>query len=214
MNIILFGAPGCGKGSQATLINKEFKIPHISTGDILRDHIARKTEIGVVAEKIINTGKLVPDEIVVQLIKDRISKADCKNGYILDGFPRTLKQAEQLLKFAKIDVAISIEMNINDVERRALTRRVCPSCHKIFSIAEKFVENCDNCGTKLIQRDDDKIEVVRKRINSFLATNDELVKFFKKNKILETVISGPSVEETYKQLRKILLTIKAKNKRK
>lgn len=212
MKIILFGAPGCGKGSQATLIKQEFKIPHISTGDILRDNIARRTELGIVAEKFINEGKLVPDELVINLVKDRISKKDCKKGYILDGFPRTLEQAKQLLDFADIDFAINIDMNIIDVERRALTRRICPNCHKIFSIAEKYVENCDLCGEKLIQRDDDKLEVVRKRISSFLSTNEELIKFFKSNKILATVISRSTPEETYAELRKILLTVDKKRK--
>lgn len=204
MNIILFGAPGCGKGTQAKLINKEFGIPQISTGDILREHISKQTKLGKIAELYINDGKLVPDELVIKLIKDRIAKKDCENGYILDGFPRTLEQAEQLSKFAKIDVVIHIDMNINEVERRALTRRLCPECGKIFSIAERYVENCDTCGVKLIQREDDKLEVIRVRIEKYLSQSTALLKFYKKNKLLKTVLSCSTPEETYVLVKKAL----------
>ena len=204
MNIILFGAPGCGKGTQAKLINKEFGIPQISTGDILREHISKQTKLGKIAELYINDGKLVPDELVIKLIKDRIAKKDCENGYILDGFPRTLEQAEQLSKFAKIDVVIHIDMNINEVERRALTRRLCPKCGKIFSIAERYVENCDACGVKLIQREDDKLEVIRVRIEKYLLQSTALLNFYKKNKLLKTVLSCSTPEETYVLVKKAL----------
>lgn len=205
MNIILFGAPGCGKGSQAKLINQEFGIPQISTGDILRENISKKTELGKIAALYINDGKLVPDELVIQIIKNRLSEKDCEKGYILDGFPRTLEQAKALSEFANIDVVIHIDMNINEVERRALTRRVCTACNKIFSIAEKYVEVCDECGAPLYQRDDDKLEVVRKRISTYLNQSQPVIDFYKKKKILKPVFSGPSPEETYVELRKILL---------
>ena len=205
MNIILFGAPGSGKGSQAKLISKEFNIPQISTGDILREHISRETELGKIAKAYINDGKLVPDEIVISLVKERLNLPDCNNGYILDGFPRTIEQAQQLVKFAKIDVVVHIDVSINEVERRALTRRICPECGKIYSIAEKYFEKCELCGATLIQREDDKLEVVRNRIETYLAQSEPLIEFYKKSKLLETVFSAETPEETYKAVRQIIL---------
>ena len=213
MNIILFGAPGSGKGSQAKLITEDFGIPQISTGDILRDHISRQTDLGKIAKTFIDDGKLVPDEIVISLVKDRISLEDCKNGYILDGFPRTIQQAERLMKFAKIDVVIYIDANINDVERRILTRRICSNCGKIYNISEKYIESCETCGSKLIQRDDDKLEVVRKRIETYLMQSEPLIEYYRKNKILSTVFSGNSPKETYIDVKKILIPFSKKNKK-
>ena len=207
MKIVLFGAPGSGKGSQAKLITKEFGLPQISTGDILRDHIQRQTNIGKIVEAIINRGELVPDEMIIDIICDRIKKEDCKKGYILDGFPRTLEQAKKLLEITNIDVVIYIDVSIIEVERRALSRRICPSCGKIFNISKKIIEDCDECGVKLIQRDDDKIDVVRHRIEKYFSQSEALIKFFKKKKLLKTVFSAESPEETYKSVRKILLKI-------
>lgn len=207
MKIVLFGAPGSGKGSQAKLITKEFGLPQISTGDILRDHIQRQTNIGKIVEAIINRGELVPDGMIIDIICDRIKKEDCKKGYILDGFPRTLEQAKKLLEITNIDVVIYIDVSIIEVERRALSRRICPSCGKIFNISKKIIEDCDECGTKLIQRDDDKIDVVRNRIEKYFSQSEALIKFFKKKKLLKTVFSAETPEETYKSVRKILLKI-------
>lgn len=212
MRVILFGAPGSGKGSQAKLISRDFGIPQISTGDILRQHIANQTKIGKIAEGLINDGKLVPDEIIIEIVKQRIAEDDCKNGFILDGFPRTVGQAAQLDSITKVDVVIFIDISINEVERRALTRRICPQCGKIFSIAEKYTEVCDECGSKLVQREDDKREVVRKRVDQYLAQSEPLIKFFKKRKILKTVLSKNSAEETYEEVKKILLQVRAKRK--
>ncbi len=207
MKIVLFGAPGSGKGSQAKLITKEFGLPQISTGDILRDHIQHQTNIGKIVEAIINRGELVPDEMIIDIIRDRIKKEDCKKGYILDGFPRTLEQAKKLLEITNIDVVIYIDVSIIEVERRALSRRICPSCGKIFNISKKIIEDCDECGAKLIQRDDDKIDVVRHRIEKYFSQSEALIKFFKKKKLLKTVFSAETPEETYKSVRKILLEI-------
>ena len=205
MNIILFGPPGSGKGSQAKLISKEFSIPQISTGDILREHISKGTDLGKVAKSFIDEGKLVPDEIVIALVRQRLELPDCKDGYILDGFPRTLEQAQRLIEFADIDVVVYIDVSINEVERRALTRRICPNCGKIYSIAEKYVEKCDDCGETLIQRDDDKLEVVRKRIETYLSQSEPLIEFYKKKKILATIFSSETPEETYQSVREIIL---------
>lgn len=205
MRIILFGAPGSGKGSQAKLIKEEFGIPQISTGDILRENISKQTQLGIIAKTYMDQGRLVPDELVVELVKQRLSQEDCKNGFILDGFPRTISQAEQLMKFAEIDVVVYIDVSMIEVERRALTRRLCPSCGKIFNIAEKFIEVCDDCSATLIQREDDKLEVVRKRIETYLEQSEPLIELYKKKNILTTVFSGDSPEETYIYVREILL---------
>ena len=210
MNIILFGAPGCGKGSQAKLINQEFGIPQISTGDILRENISKGTELGKVAEQYINDGKLVPDELIIEVIKNRLKEDDCKKGYILDGFPRTIEQAEALSKFAKIDVVIHIDVNINEIERRALTRRVCTACNKIFSIAGRYIETCDECGAPLYQRADDKLDVVRNRVSTYLNQSQPVIEFYKKKKLLKVALSADSPEETYVELRKILLPFSKK----
>lgn len=209
MKIVLFGAPGSGKGSQAKLINKEFGWPQISTGDILRTHIANGTELGKIAKEYMNKGELVPDKLVIELLKNRISEADCKKGYILDGFPRTHEQAVQLDKIDKIDIVIFIDITMNEVEKRALNRRVCPACGKIFSISNRFIEKCD-CGAKLIQRDDDKIEVVRERIKKYLTQSEPLIDLYKKKKILARVLSGESPEATYNEVKKIILSLMKK----
>ncbi len=205
MNIVLFGAPGSGKGTQAKLINKEFGLPQISTGDLFREHISKSTELGVIAKSYIDKGCLVPDELVINLVKDRITQPDCEKGYIIDGFPRTLEQAIQLDKIAKINVVIHIDITINEVEKRALNRRVCPGCGRIFSIANKFVDTCDVCGAKLIQRDDDKIEVVRKRVETYLSLFEPIISFYKKKKILATVLGSGSPESTFEEIKKVII---------
>lgn len=203
MNIVLFGAPGCGKGSQAKLITAKYGIPQISTGDILRSEISKNTELGIIAGKYINNGLLLPDDLVIELVKKTLQQPNCQNGFILDGFPRTLNQAQRLLEFINIDVAILIDVNINEVERRALYRRICPVCGKIYNISNKYIEICE-CGNKLIQREDDKLEVVRHRIEKYLANSEDIIEFFKERKILATVLSGETPEETFVSVDKIL----------
>lgn len=207
MKIILFGAPGSGKGTQAKLISKAFGIPQISTGDLLRDNVARQTKLGEIAKGYMNKGLLVPDELVIDLFKDRIKQNDCKNGYILDGFPRTYEQAIQLEKNAKIDIVIHIDISTKEIERRAVNRRVCPSCGGIYNIADKKIKNCNKCQTKLIHRDDDKIEIIRERINTYLNQSQSLIKYYEEKKMLKTV-SGNTPEETFVEVKKILLSLK------
>ncbi len=212
MKIVLFGAPGCGKGSQAKLINKEFGWPQISTGDLLRSHISQGTELGKIAKGYIDKGQLVPDNLVIELVKNRIAQEDCKKGYILDGFPRTHEQAVQLDEIDKIDVVIHIDISINEVEKRALNRRICPSCGKIYNMAVRRVDKCDFCGSKLIQRDDDKLEVIRNRIQTYLDQSEPLLKYYKNKKILKDVLSGNSPEETYIKVKELISSL-MKNKK-
>lgn len=209
MKIVLFGAPGSGKGTQAKLINADFGFPQISTGDLLRSHISQESKLGKIAKEYINKGELVPDKLVIELVKDRIKEKDCKKGYILDGFPRTHEQAVQLDKIDKIDVVIFIDITMNEVERRALNRRICPACGKIFSISNRSIKNCD-CGEKLIRREDDKIEVVRKRIEKYLSQSEPLIGYYRKKKILSRVLSGYTPESTYKEVKKIILSLQKK----
>jgi adenylate kinase len=204
MNIVLFGAPGSGKGSQAKLMQAEFGWPQISTGDLLREHISKGTELGKIAKEYMDKGMLVPDKLVVALVKDRLSKKDCEKGYVLDGYPRTYEQATELEKFAKIDVVIFIDITMNEVEKRALSRRICPKCGKIFNLMIKMDKDCDSCGTKLIQRDDDKIEVVRERIKTYLAQSEPLIEYYTKKKILTRIFSGNSPEETFQSVKNII----------
>ena len=210
MKIVLFGAPGCGKGTQAAKINQKYNIPHISTGDLFRENIAKNTKLGLIAKEYINQGQLVPDGFVCELIKDRISKEDCKNGFILDGFPRTLNQAKELEKITKIDAVIFIDVSMSEIEIRAVNRRLCPACGKIFSMLDGYREQCDVCGVNLIQREDDKISVIRKRIQTYLSQSEPLIKFYQKKKILNTILSEKSADETFVFVDEILSKLKRK----
>ena len=212
MKIVLFGAPGSGKGSQATRIIKKYNLPHISTGDLFRENIANNTKLGAVAKSYINKGELVPNELVFDMLKDRLSKADCEKGYILDGFPRNLEQAIELEKFAKIDAVIYIDVSMSEIEIRAVNRRICPSCGKIYSMLEKYTEKCD-CGSDLIQRDDDKIEIVRKRVQNYLTQSEPLVDYYKNKKLLKTVLSAENADETFVSVDKILSKIAKKSRK-
>ncbi len=204
MNIVLFGAPGSGKGSQATRISAKYGLVHISTGDVFRYNISNNTPLGVIAKSYIDKGNLVPDELTNELVKDRLAQPDCANGFILDGYPRNIAQAEALAKMAKIDMVIFIDVSMSEIEIRAVNRRICPNCGKIHSMLEKYTTKCDECGAKLIRRDDDKISVVRKRIQNYLTQSEPLVDYYKKKKILYTVLSGNSADETFVSVDKLL----------
>ena len=212
MKIVLFGAPGSGKGSQAKLISAKFGWPQISTGDLLRTHISKETELGKIAKQYIDKGQLVPDDLVIELVKNRIREKDCESGYILDGFPRTYEQAIQLDKIDKMDMIIYIDITMNEVEKRALNRRICPVCGKIYSVANRYIEKCEECGTKLVQRDDDRIEVVRERIKTYLAQSEPLIEYYKKKKILITILSGDSAESTFVGVKDLILSFTRKKK--
>lgn len=213
MKIVLFGAPGCGKGSQATRISKKYGIPQISTGDLFRENIAKNTSLGKIAKEYMNKGELVPDKLVFDIVKDRLSRQDCQNGYILDGFPRNIAQAEELEKFAKIDAVIFIDVSINEIEIRAVNRRICSNCGKIHSMMEKYTTVCDDCGEKLIQREDDKIEVVRKRLQSYFSQSEPLINYYKEKKLLKSVLSGKNADETFLAVDKILSKLNKKSRK-
>ncbi len=190
MKITFFGAPGSGKGTYASRASKILGIPHISTGDIFREHVAKETELGKKIKPILEKGELVPDEIVIEITKQRLSQEDCKNGFILDGMPRTLNQAKALDEFAKIDKALNIEVPEEVIIRRLSSRRICPNCgavYNILTLKPKVEGICDKCGAKLIQREDDKEEAIRKRLEKYRETAQEVLDYYKKDGRLYTV---------------------------
>ena len=181
------GAPGSGKGTQAVMICKTHKIPHISTGDLLRKNIADGTELGKKAQAYMDAGKLVPDELVVALIEDRLKADDCKNGFLLDGFPRNKAQADVLGKIVKIDVALYLETDLNKIAARMASRRVCPKCGYSTSADLAPDGKCKECGEALIIRDDDKLEVVENRLKVYAEQSAPLIDYYKAKGVLVTV---------------------------
>lgn len=212
MRLLLFGAPGVGKGTQAKLLSSKFNIPHISTGDILRQAVKDETELGKKAQEIMSKGDLVPDDIMIGIIKYRLSKSDCKAGFILDGFPRTTNQAIELDKLLN-------EMNISDVKlvnisadeeeivKRLNNRRACKECGHIFTLTEiEHSKSCPDCKAKesFYLREDDKEEVIRKRMEVFRKTTEPVLKYYEKKGKVISVNGLGSVEEVNKELLKTL----------
>ena len=187
MKIIMLGAPGAGKGTQAKMIADKYQIPHISTGDIFRSNIKEGTELGKEAKTYMDKGLLVPDELTVKILLDRVAKDDCKNGYVLDGFPRTIPQAEVLDEALaklndKIDYAIDVDVPDKNIIRRMSGRRACLACgatYHIEHIPPKTEGICDRCGKELVQRDDDKEETVKNRLNVYHEQTQPLIDYYK-----------------------------------
>ncbi len=213
MKIIMLGAPGAGKGTQAKMIAEKFGIPHISTGDIFRANIKNNTELGQKAKVFMDQGLLVPDELVCDLVVDRIQQADCERGFILDGFPRTIPQAEALdaaLKAIgqKMDFAIDIEVPDNDIIKRMSGRRACVGCgatyHVIFN-PTKTEGICDKCGEELILRDDDKPGTVKKRLDVYHAQTQPLIEYYMRDDILHWINGTNTMSLVFSKICKILL---------
>ncbi len=205
MNIVLLGAPGAGKGTQASQICEKFGIPHISTGDIFRENISKKTPLGVEAKNYIDNGKLVPDEVTVKIVKARVGESDCKNGYLLDGFPRTVAQAEALKSFSKIDAAIDIDIPLEKLMKRLTGRRVCSSCKESFHI--DFLggaTKCPLCGGELIHRADDNEETVSSRLSVYQEQTSPLIEYYKAEGLLKTVDGDQTVEKVFEDIVKVL----------
>lgn len=185
MKLILFGPPGSGKGTYASILEKKLGIPKVNTGDLLREIAKTETELGRKIAEYANKGELVPDEIVTDILKQRISKPDCIKGFILDGYPRTIPQAEALEKISSPDVVINLIVPQNVIIARLSGRLICPNCnaiyHKIF-LKPKNDEICDKCGSKLIQREDDKPEVIKRRLSVYKKQSKPLIEYYKKKK--------------------------------
>lgn len=185
MNIMILGAPGAGKGTQAVRISDRFGLVHISTGDIFRENIKNETPIGLLAKSYIDKGQLVPDEVTCKIVEDRLQKDDCKNGYILDGFPRTIAQAEALDTFTKLDAVININIDFSLLMARICGRRICKDCGKSFHISTlNGKTTCDACGGELVQRKDDNPETVKSRLDVYENQTSPLIDYYTKKGIL------------------------------
>ena len=204
MNVILLGAPGAGKGTQAVRIAAAMNIPHISTGDIFRKNIKEKTPLGLKAKSYIDRGQLVPDEVVVEIVQQRIDEDDCKNGFLLDGFPRTIAQAEALDRLTNIDNVINLEVDLDKLVDRITGRRVCEKCGESYHVSTKKDDICEKCGGKLIQRADDTEETVKSRLNVYKNETAPLINFYKKQGVLKNVDGMKSIEEVFEEISKAL----------
>ena len=205
MNLIFLGPPGAGKGTHAQRLMNELNIPQISTGDILRKAIRNETATGLEAKRYIEAGQLVPDEVVINIVKERLQEKDCENGYILDGFPRTVPQAEALATFAEIDAALNLSVPDEMIVQRLSGRRVCPACGGTYHIISlKGSDVCPACGEKVIQRKDDMPETVQARLRVYAEQTAPLVEFYEKRGLLRTVEGTGTVEENHAAVRKAL----------
>lgn len=212
MKIIMLGAPGAGKGTQAKQIADKYSIPHISTGDIFRANLKAGTELGKKAKEYMDQGLLVPDELTCDLVMDRIAQEDCKNGFVLDGFPRTIPQAEALdAALTKIgqnmDYAIDVDVPDENIVNRMSGRRACLNCgatYHIVSIPTKTEGICDRCGSPVVLRDDDQPETVKKRLDVYHAQTQPLIDYYQKQGILKTVDGTQPMEEVFGAIVEIL----------
>ena len=212
MKIIMLGAPGAGKGTQAKLIAEKYGIPHISTGDIFRANIKEGTELGKEAKQYMDKGELVPDELTVRILLDRVGRDDCKNGYVLDGFPRTIPQAtvldNEVAKLGEtIDYAIDVEVPDENIIRRMGGRRACPKCgatYHVEHIPPKKEGICDTCGSELVLRDDDKPETVKSRLEVYHKQTQPLIDHYSKQNILRTVDGTKNMKEVFANIEKLL----------
>lgn len=213
-NIMFIAPPAAGKGTQAKKIVKKFKIPHISTGDILREISKEESEVGLYVRETLASGQLVKDEITYQLIEERLAKEDCKNGYIIDGFPRNIEQAyeyDKILKRLNYDVGnvILIDIDKKTLEKRVTGRRLCENCNAIFNINDKDntpkVESiCDKCGAKLYQRSDDNLESFQIRYNTYEEKTEPIIEHYRKQGVLKVVNGNDTVENIYKKIEEII----------
>lgn len=212
MKIIMLGAPGAGKGTQAIKIAEKYKIPHISTGDIFRANIKGGTKLGMEAKAFMDQGLLVPDEITIGMLMDRIKEADCKNGYVLDGFPRTIPQAESLKealasRSESIDYAININIPDEKIISRMGGRRVCLNCGATYHVTSNPPRKegiCDVCGQTLVQREDDKPETVRKRLEVYYDQTEPLINYYKNAGVLKEVDGTQEMDVTFLSITAIL----------
>jgi adenylate kinase len=211
MNIVLLGPPGAGKGTQAKKIEEYYSLPHISTGDILRENINNNTGLGIKAKSYMSRGELVPDELLITIIKDRLSKKDCSRGFLLDGYPRTIPQADALQMILtesgrKLDAVLNISVEDEELIKRLSERRMCAcgaSYHMVFNPPEED-EICDVCKGKLYQRDDDKPDAIRNRLNVYKKQTQPLIEYYSKKNILRTIDGSKGISQIFEDIRNIL----------
>lgn len=212
MDLVIFGAPGAGKGTQSEFISKNKSVPAISTGDIFRDEVASKSELGEKISAIMSRGALVPDDIVMKVVAERLKKDDCKNGFLLDGFPRTLPQAKGLDDILsrlgrKIDKVISLDVAEEKIIERLSSRRICKECgnkHNLVTLPPKKEGICDNCGGELFQRKDDMPKTIKNRLSIYYVETQPLIEYYKQKNILLSVDGNKSVPEISKDIESML----------
>ncbi|MEG2316405.1 MAG: adenylate kinase [Clostridia bacterium] len=208
MNIIFLGPPGAGKGTQAKIVCEKLGIPQVSTGDMLRAAIANKTETGLKAQAFMDAGQLVPDEVVIAIVEDRLAQPDCGHGYILDGFPRTVEQAKALGGFAKIDIVINLDVPDEVLVKRLSGRRVCPLCGSPYHVERLNGETlCKADDTPLVQREDDKADTVLNRLRVYHQKTAPLIDFYHGENLLQSVGASQSLEEISVEIFKALEAI-------
>jgi adenylate kinase len=212
MKIMMLGAPGAGKGTLATMVYKKYMIPQISTGDLLRDAVKNSTELGLSAKQYMDRGELAPDNLVLKLLQQRISKADCNKGFILDGFPRNLSQAEALENLGiSLDKVINFKVTEKIILERLTGRRTCKDCGAIFNIKyipPKVKGICDKCGGKLYQREDQKPDVIKERLDTYKKQTKPLIEYYKKKGLLADVDANTDPENIFKDIDAILKKIR------
>jgi adenylate kinase len=200
MKFVFLGPPGAGKGTQAEMLAHKFDIPHISTGDIFRENIKQKTELGKKASEFSSKGLLVPDEITNEMVKKRLKKSDCKKGFILDGYPRTITQAQYLEKIEKIDRVVNFILDETEVVRRISGRRTCKNCGSVYHVEfspSKKQGVCDKCGSPIIQRDDESASAVKIRLKEYETKTAPLVDYYREKNLLTDIDATGSIEEVH-----------------
>ena len=207
MKLVFLGPPGAGKGTVAAKISAKYNIPHISTGELFRNNIKNKTELGRKVSRILESGDLVPDEITIEIVKQRLSEPDAATGFILDGFPRTITQAEALKSFADLDMVLNFECGKEEIIRRLTGRRQCPECGRIYHIEFMPPQKegiCDDDGAELITRSDDKIDSVENRLVVYNKSTEPLINWYKEEGLLTNINAELSPEEVFSEADKIL----------
>ncbi|MDO4414317.1 MAG: adenylate kinase [Erysipelotrichaceae bacterium] len=212
MNILIMGPAGAGKGTMSDLILKEYDIPHISTGDMLRENVRNNTELGKMAKTYMEAGKLVPDDVINAMVEDRLQQADCQKGYLLDGFPRTLVQAEEFKKIAEkigkpVESVIALEVDFDQLVDRITGRRICPKCGAIYHIrnhAPKVEGICDECGAELTQRKDDTVEQLKVRMDEYDKSTKPVIDFFEPLGVVSHINAGQAKELVFAAVKEAL----------
>jgi adenylate kinase len=210
MKLIFLGPPGAGKGTLATLVSKKHGIPQISTGDIFRDAIKRETELGKKVKEIVGRGDLVPDDLTVSLVRERLAQPDTKQGYILDGFPRTIPQAEALQSFQTLDAVVNFAIDDAQVVQRLSGREICKSCGAIYHVKNmpsKVKGVCDKCTGPVYTRPDDSLQSITNRLGVYRAQTEPLIAYYRQKQLLKDIDSSKSPEDTYAQIEKALASL-------
>lgn len=211
MKLIVFGPPSAGKGTQAQRLSAKYGLPQVSTGDLLRKAVADQTPLGLKVKSYLDQGRLGPDNLIIKLIKERVSKPDCENGYLLDGFPRTMGQAKELDKMTDVDLVLNIVVDFEVLVERAVGRRSCPKCGAVYHVKFNPPMNagmCENCGSKLVQRDDDKEETVRNRLEVYQEQTAPLIDYYRRKGKLVDIDGSGGIDAVFSQMVKAISKLK------